>query len=49
MGSKLTRRAFIETTAATAAVGWSAARLRAADHEYMVPADPKPGTTTPSI
>ncbi len=43
MGSKLTRRAFIETTAATAAVGWSAARLRAADHEYMVPADPKPG------
>ena len=37
MDPKLSRRAFLETTAATAAVGWSAAQLYAAD------ADAKPG------
>ena len=37
MGDTISRRAFLETTAATAAVGWSAAQLYAAD------ADAKPG------
>ena len=37
MDLKLSRRAFVETTAATAAVGWSAAQL------YAAGADAKPG------